>query len=206
MTTTQPAASGVVARHSSETAEHYTPAQFVSAARKAMGGWIDLDPASCELANRTVEATAIYTAPIVIDGKEEWPGGFVQEWRGRVFLNPPGGRCDERGRRVEKGGQSSAKAWWFKLAREFRDGRVTQAVFLGFSLELLQVTQTKPPDGLPPCAAFPLCVPARRIAYMTPKNRELFRGASPPHASFFAYLGPSAEAFRDAFRHFGVVR
>ena len=71
--------------------------------------------------------------------------GFVQAWRGRVFLNPPGGKCDARGLSLELGGkkplQSSGKAWWRKLQQEFDEGRVKEAVFVGYSLELLQTTQ-----------------------------------------------------------------
>jgi hypothetical protein len=40
--------------------EYYTPAIYVDAAREVMGG-IDLDPASCEVAQKTVRATAYYT-------------------------------------------------------------------------------------------------------------------------------------------------
>ena len=45
---------------SSKTNEWYTPAKYIEAARKVMGG-IDLDPATCELANKTVKATKYHT-------------------------------------------------------------------------------------------------------------------------------------------------
>ena len=59
--------------------EWYTPSEFIESARKVMGS-IDLDPASSELANKTVMATEYYT-------KED--DGLSKEWYGNVWLNPP---------------------------------------------------------------------------------------------------------------------
>lgn len=59
--------------------EWYTPEVFVIAARNVMGG-IDTDPASSEIANRTVGATVYYT---------EKTDGRSHEWHGRVWMNPP---------------------------------------------------------------------------------------------------------------------
>ena len=80
------------ARHLTGTPEHYTPSEVVEAARTTLGA-IDLDPASCEAASRVVRASSYYT-------KQQ--NGFVKLWRGRVFLNPPGGSCDNWGRQVIK--------------------------------------------------------------------------------------------------------
>ena len=59
--------------------ENYTPAVYIEAARRVLGE-IDLDPASCFLAQETVKANRFFT-------KEE--NGLQQKWNGRVFLNPP---------------------------------------------------------------------------------------------------------------------
>jgi DNA polymerase-1 len=59
--------------------EWYTPPEILEAARAVLGG-IDLDPASCEIAQRTVKAARYYT---VADD------GLAQDWHGRVWLNTP---------------------------------------------------------------------------------------------------------------------
>jgi hypothetical protein len=61
--------------------EHYTPARYVAAARRVMGG-IDLDPASCAEANEIVKAKRFYS---------EDENGLEKEWPGRIWLNPPYG-------------------------------------------------------------------------------------------------------------------
>jgi len=59
--------------------EWYSPREVVEAARDVLGG-IDLDPASCDVANDVVQAAQIYTVD---------DDGLNQPWRGRVYLNPP---------------------------------------------------------------------------------------------------------------------
>jgi hypothetical protein len=89
--------------------EWYTPFEIVNAARVAMDG-IDLDPASCLVANEIVKATRIFT----IDDN-----GLSCDWRGRVWMNHPFGR-------------NNAK-WVAKLVGEYESGRVEQACCITFA-------------------------------------------------------------------------
>lgn len=59
--------------------EWYTPPEYIEAARLCMSE-ITLDPASCEFANRTVQAEHFFSL-----GDD----GLQQSWFGRVWLNPP---------------------------------------------------------------------------------------------------------------------
>lgn len=206
-------------RHSSESFEHGSPPRVVQAAWEVMGV-IDLDPASSEKFNEVVEARSFF---------DKAANGLKQAWRGNIFLNPPGGLVDGAGRSVfvktknrvgcsssgacglppghkHQAVTSSAKAWWYKLASEWDLGRVEQAIFIGFSLEILQTTQADQIDGLPTPLDFPICVPSQRIKYLSAdEDGRLTPGEDPTHASFFAYIGPNVVAFRKVFAQFGKV-
>ena len=59
--------------------EWYTPALYIEKARRTLGN-IDLDPASCEAAQKTIGACRFYS---------EADDGLNQRWQGKVWLNPP---------------------------------------------------------------------------------------------------------------------
>ena len=59
--------------------EWYTPADIINAARNVLGT-IDLDPASSEIANETVQAAKFFTVE---------DDGLAHEWHGNIWLNPP---------------------------------------------------------------------------------------------------------------------
>ncbi len=136
------------AKHSSESVEHLTPASIIEPSRAVLG-WFDLDPATTLFANQLVGARYVLTRA---------EDGLLCEWQGRIFLNPPGGVLDG----ANRGTLSRQAQWWAKLCEEYVAGRTTSAIFVGFSLELLQtVQQTKAPHPL----AFPHCVPRDRIRF-----------------------------------------
>lgn len=87
--------------------ERYTPPEYITAARKALGV-IDLDPASNKIAQRTVKAKKFFTV------KDD---GLKQQWNGRVFLNPPYHR-------------DLAPEFIQKLVDEIKAGRVKEAILL----------------------------------------------------------------------------
>ena len=123
------------ALHSSVTTEWYTPTRFTEAARRVMGS-IDLDPASCVSANKTVKATEFF------DKKKN---GLEQKWHGNVFLNPPYGR----------GGQA---AWSKKMMEEYNAGHITQGIML-----VNAATDTK---WFKPLWRYPICFASQRIKFI----------------------------------------
>jgi len=87
--------------------EWFTPAEYIEAARTVMGE-IDLDPASHEKAQATVQALSFFTAA---------DDGLRQDWHGRVWLNPPYV-------------QPLIAEFTGKLVREVNAQRVSEAILL----------------------------------------------------------------------------
>jgi len=59
--------------------EWWTPEEFITSVHNVLGN-IDLDPASCDEANKTIQADTIYTKEI---------NGLEKPWYGKIFMNPP---------------------------------------------------------------------------------------------------------------------
>jgi ParB family chromosome partitioning protein len=154
-----------IAQHLSKTVEWYTPSNIVEAARFLMGG-IDLDPASCLVANETVKAKRIYDAA---------DDGLTKPWHGKVFCNPPGGVRD---------GESSMRLWWEKIATEYVSSRIEQGFFVAFTLEILRTSQ----QGYA-AQRFFRCYPKSRIKFVG-------AGQQPTHANVLIYLPPAVTVFR----------
>ena len=87
--------------------ESYTPEEYIKSVTAVLGA-IDLDPSSCEEANKIVAAKKIYT-------KDD--DGLSRDWFGRVFLNPPYG-------------QPEMTNFVNKLIQEYTSGKVKEAILL----------------------------------------------------------------------------
>lgn len=119
--------------------EWYTPALFIALAKEVMGG-IDCDPASSEVANRTVGAATFHTAES--DGRK-------QKWHGRVWMNPP---------------YAQPLIWDFcdAAASKFESGEIDEAIVLvnnGTETQWFQRLLS---------AASAVCFPRSRIKFMDP--------------------------------------
>jgi len=164
----------VLATIRSDSDEWYTPRAYVEAARQVMGS-IDLDPASCPLANLTVKATAIYT---------QADDGLRYPWHGNVWLNPPYG--NEKDRFVD-----------YALA-ELAAGRLRQAVLCLNS----HATDTV---WFQPLWDYPVCLTHHRVRFMGGANGKAAAETAPTTGTAFVYLGPRSDRFASSFAQFGPI-
>jgi DNA N-6-adenine-methyltransferase (Dam) len=153
--------------------EWFTPAPIVGAARDVLGGTIDLDPASCVEAQATVRAERYFT--IADDGLQ-------QEWRGRVFLNPPYSH-------------PLLDRFLKKLVEEVASRRVTQAIMLVNALPGATLFH----EALSVCSA--VCFHRGRIRFQhkTGKVQCHIIGSE------LLYFGPDVAKFARRFEEFGCV-
>jgi DNA N-6-adenine-methyltransferase Dam len=171
--------------NSSASLEWYTPARYLEAVREILGA-IDLDPASCEAANRIVQARCYFTAA---------DNGYMREWRGNIFLNPPYGWCYPDGRRKEKGGISSQGHWAKRLIEQYQAGNVTAAVLL--------INANTGEQWFQALWDFPICFVNRRIQFIPGEGTDPRK--QPTKSNALVYFGPHPERFTEVFRQFGPV-
>jgi hypothetical protein len=169
-------------QHSSASNEWYTPSRYVEAAHSVLG-WIEFDPFSCEYAN-THHVRAIHYL-------EE--GGFdISNWTGgNLWINPPGGKDRNRSR---------AQIAWECLMAYRALGNLNHAIFLGFAISHLSITQK--PGQLSMCN-FPVIIPDQRIQFFNEGG-----SVSPTHANAIAYIpGKINETlkFLKVFSEFGAA-
>jgi len=174
---------------SSASNEWGTPSIYVEAARLVMGG-IDLDPASCEKANRTVQAIRYFT---------EAQNGLAHSWRtatgtpSRVWCNPPYGTHRNK---------SNQGIWIRRLIHDYEAGDIAQAIILSNA-----ATDTRWFHQL---FAYPICFTEGRINYFSLTHHTDTAMSRPEksqntHGSAFTYLGTRQSQFIDVFSQFGTI-
>jgi DNA N-6-adenine-methyltransferase (Dam) len=171
--------------------EWYTPAKYIEAAREVMGT-IDLDPASCAMANETVRASRYYS-------REE--NGLERPWYGNVWLNPPYAQDNSQ----PNGKKSGIRKWVENLIEQFNDGDINQAI-------ALLTTQTNT-TWFELLWGYPICFTRKNIRFYTPFGRNASR--NPDKATWktdahtfgtiFVYLGPNEQHFINIFSQFGTI-
>ncbi len=171
------------AQHLSLSNEWYSPPDIVESARAVLG-IIDLDPATSDLANKTIRAERIIT-------EDSLSSNWADERPVSIYLNAPGGKV---------GNQSQAVLFWQKLQDLRVAGDLKHAIVICFSMEIFQTSQQ--------CAHsvvdFPLCIPGKRLKYSAPEGKP----RSPTHASAIVYVPgtfDSTEVFVANFKKFGKV-
>lgn len=160
--------------------EWYTKSIYIEAAREVMGG-IDLDPASCEMANRVVQAPTYYT---------QQDNGLLKPWYGRIWLNPPYGRA-----KGSKDGKaiSHQQAFAERLQLEYSIGNIEQAVLLSLG--------NPNSTWFQPFFDFSMCFYRGHLPFYRPDGTEGDFGF--PLA--FVYLGAHEDRFISTFSRFGRI-
>ncbi len=135
-------------------------------------------------------------------------GGLGREWDSdRIFLNAPGGSLksvtgEEPWLRRYKqavserfGTDSHAVAFWCKLVESWTARPKAEAFMVGFSLEIIQSSQSCRLGGV---SSYSLCFPRKRLR---------FSGAtSPTHGNVLVYMGSRTKQFEKLFRSLGEVK
>ena len=150
--------------------EWYTPEPYIKAAVGVMGA-IDLDPASSIFANNVVSAKKFYTIE---------DDGLTQQWRGRVWLNPP---------------YASELITKFcnKLRDHFVASEVTEAIVL-----VNNATETAWFNTLVQCASA-VVFTTSRVRFYAPDGKK----SQPLQGQAVIYLGKNKKKFIEYFGAFG---
>jgi len=128
------------ARHSKVSPRWGTDPAYVAMSRVALGGRIELDPMSEPAFNAVVQAERIYT---------EQDDGLAHPWiADSLLLNPAGGLVVEA---------------WRKLVTEYNEGRTKRAIWIGFSVEQLNLLADEPVHPFD----FSLLLCRQRIDFLT---------------------------------------
>jgi phage N-6-adenine-methyltransferase len=166
--------------------EWYTPSYVIEAAREVLGS-IDLDPASCALANETVKATRYFTKDD--DGLSKAWGSIEQPLH--VWCNPPYGKINNK---------SLIALWVDKLINEYRSSNVSQAILL--------TTCDSDNQWFQRFWDYLICFSNHNVHFYKPNADGALKKDSRSTQMFgtvFTYLGPNESKFIEVFSNLGTV-
>jgi hypothetical protein len=160
--------------------ELYTPTPIIELVRDVLG-CIDLDPASCEEANKVVQATRYYSLE---------DNGLLLPWYGKIFLNPPYAR-------------GVIASFVRKLITEYACGNVQEAILL--------VRLCSDTAWYQELLAYPVCFMKGRIKFYTPytsyQGRAFTKNTYDNNfGSSFTYVGQNLARFVEVFSKHGVIK
>jgi hypothetical protein len=167
---------------SSESNEWYTPLEIISLVKEVLGE-IDLDPASSEIANKTVAAKNYFNSQ-----------GLENIWWGNVFVNPPYGTGGLQGKFLTK------------ALTEYIEGNVSQIIVLtkavpGYVWYDSMFHRLWLGD---------ICITYDRISFYKPEwvseGKIIYpKDSKSKTASTFWYLGSNPVLFEEVFSRLGMV-
>jgi len=155
---------------SSKDNEHYTPISLLFRVLRFYDDLIDLDPCSNSQENPHTPSRKQFTIE---------DDGLTQEWKGKVWVNPPYGRV--------------LAEWSEKTVNEFESGNASQILFLAPSR-----TDTQWYKKLNP---YPRCNIEGRLKFLNPANK----GNAAPFPSVLFYLGKRKSRFQEYFSPIGEI-
>jgi hypothetical protein len=189
--------------------EYFTPIEIIEAATDCIG-FIDLDPASCEEANKIVGARKIFTKK---DDGLSRPWKSITLWmnhpfgKGEMRCPIPHSRCkkqmclppdedhpNRRGYHIDYDIPGNSD-WIDKLIREWGAESFDQACCITYA--------TTSEDWFRPLLAFPQCFLHGRTNYRLP-NGDVMQGNT--KGSVVTYLGYNQRDFAKAFSKLGTVK
>ena len=169
--------------HSNESCEWYTPTTIIKYVHQTFLGDPELDPATSQEANQLIQAKHILTKKDQAHlTTTPWPKAKT------IFLNPPSGRV---------GKDPLPRLFWERMLLE----NFEAAIVIVYSLEQLQNNQ------LILLHSSALCVPAKRIHFLQPKDAQT-QGKiahAPTHASAIALVSKDREIQHRFLQSFSVL-
>jgi len=170
--------------HSSLSDEWGTPSYLVEMAREVLGT-IELDPCSTSQWNMTVKANEFSSSSLYTQWCTEPKS---------IFINPPGGKI---------GNRSLTAMFWHALCEHLRKELIEHAIWMGFSLEQLAISQSYDDFKM---INYPICIPTKRIKF---DYQPGISGIAPSHSNFILYIPGCinrSEKFLKVFKELGAIK